>query len=103
MAVTDVTIDYVDGEVTVDPDPVECRLPKDTKIRWTKTGKIQDWRVIFGAYAPVLEKSKMASPDNDTLDLVANRPEDLGHWKYVVVAETPDGLRDKDPEMIVER
>ena len=114
MPVTNVEIDYVDGKITVDPDPVECKVPKPAKqgakkpppvkIRWNAKSKerVKDWRVVLGTYAPVHDKSKVANPKKNTLTLVRRRPEDLGHWKYVVVALTPDGMKDKDPEMIVE-
>jgi hypothetical protein len=111
--VTDVTLDYVDGEITVREDPVTVHVPKSeaggeneppVKIRWRVEDqtRIRDWRVILGTYAPV--KSQVAKPglNNDALTLVRNRAEDLGHWKYVVVALTPDGMKHKDPEMIVE-
>lgn len=114
MPVKNVLIDYANGEITVNPDPVKLKVekppkpgqkkPPDVKIRWKARSKerVQDWRVIFGTYAPVKDRSKVANPKKKTLTLVRRRPEDLGHWKYVVVALTPDGLKDKDPEMIVD-
>lgn len=114
MPISDVEIDYVDGEIKVFPDPVQCKVPKPAerganepppvKIRWKARSeeRVKDWRVIFGTYAPVHDKSKVANPKKDTLTLVRRRPEDLGHWKYVVVADTPDGIKDKDPELIVD-
>lgn len=103
-----VTIGYdaAAGAITVDPDPVKVQVLTDKKVRWqSKQDELKDWRVVFGAYAPVYKtkEPKVASPADDTLDLKKNRAEDLGHWKYVVVALTKDGLlTHKDPELIVD-
>lgn len=100
----EVTISYDPGEgaLLISPDPVPCSVDVDKEVKFKSGLGVSDWRVVFGTYAPLFP-SKVASPTHDTLKLKKNRPEDLGHWKYVVVAMTDDGsLVDKDPEMIVE-
>jgi hypothetical protein len=104
----------VGGKVTVDEPRVRCnqnpnKPPVIDRVRWQATENVEDWRVIFGSYAPTVaadaeKPSKVASPENDTLHIAdRRRPEDLGHWKYVVVAKCKDGsLGDLDPEMIVD-
>lgn len=101
-----VTIKYdaAKDTLSVDPEKLRCHINKVKKVRWISEGDVGDWRVVFGSYSPVFKakEPKVASNDDDTLELMKNRAEDLGHWKYVVVAQTSKGLRHLDPELIVD-
>jgi hypothetical protein len=98
-----VTIYHGPNGIDVRPDPVKCSVDEDGQVSFEATPDVKDWRVIFGTYAPVELAGKVASPDSKVLKLKKNRPEDLGHWKYVVVGLSQDGqLSHKDPEMIVD-
>lgn len=103
------------GDLSVSDPKARCGVDANGSVFWTSEhdSTIKDWRVIFGSYAPVHTKSKIARRGKgvDFLSLVKNRPEDLGHWKYVVVAlteEKTDGgqieykLKHLDPELIVD-
>lgn len=91
------------GGLIVDPESAVCHVSTDGSVEWTSEHdpSILDWRVVFGSYAPVY-KSKVATRQDPALQLKKNRVEDLGHWKYVVVAQTEEGIKHKDPELIVD-
>lgn len=85
----------------VDPDPQPCSVSQNGHVEWSSGKAVKDWRVIFGANAPV--DPKVASPKHKKLKLMAGRPEDLRHVKYVVVALVDGALQHKDPELIVDK
>ncbi len=102
---------------TAEPKSAKCSVDGDRYVKWEIGNKeTRDWRVIFGPHAPV--DTKVAWPggrprkvvvngkekfvDSDTLVLYKQRPEDIGHVKYVIVGLTDEGLKHDDPELIVE-
>ena len=92
--------DSTAAKITVDHDPLLCSVKTDKAVRWQSD--LDEWRVIFSSNAPINPKVASPGTDSDTLELKANRPEDLRHVKYVVVAYTEHGLRHLDPELIVD-
>ena len=75
----------------------EVSVSKDQEVEWESS--LPDWRVIFGAHAPV--HPKVASPKQPSLKLKGGRSEDFGNHKYTIVALVDGVLEHEDPELIV--